>query len=122
MSSDEKRLLRLFRALSEANRKSLTDYAEFLGTREVVAKVEDVPQTPLAIPRPEQESVIKAVKRLMLTYPMLGRDTLLQDTSTLVTRHVIHKLPAPEVIDELELLFKRHYDVHLQAVANQEPV
>lgn len=121
MSSDEKRLLRLFRTLSETNRKSLTDYAEFLATREVVAKVEDVPQTPLAIPRPEQESVIKAVKRLMLTYPMLGRDTLLQDTSTLVTRHVIHKLPAPEVIDELELLFKRHYDAHLQAVANQEP-
>ncbi|NCS66248.1 MAG: hypothetical protein COS39_03635 [Hydrogenophilales bacterium CG03_land_8_20_14_0_80_62_28] len=121
MSSDEKCLLRLFRALSEANRKSLTDYAEFLGTREVVASVVDVSQTPLAIPRPEQESVIKAVKRLMLTYPMLGRDTLLQDTSTLVTRHVIHKLPALEVIDELELLFKRHYDAHLQAAANQEP-
>jgi len=121
MSSDKKCLLRLFRALSEANRKSLTDYAEFLGTREVVASVVDVSQTPLAIPRPEQESVIKAVKRLMLTYPMLGRDTLLQDTSTLVTRHVIHKLPALEVIDELELLFKRHYDAHLQAAANQEP-
>jgi len=121
MSSDEKCLLRLFRALSEANRKSLTDYAEFLGTREVVASVVDVSQTPLAIPRPEQESVIKAVKRLMLTYPMLGRDTLLQDTSTLVTRYVIHKLPALEVIDELELLFKRHYDAHLQAAANQEP-
>jgi len=121
MSSDEKCLLRLFRALSEANRKSLTDYAEFLGTREVVASVVDLSQTPLAIPRPEQESVIKAVKRLMLTYPMLGRDTLLQDTSTLVTRYVIHKLPALEVIDELELLFKRHYDAHLQAAANQEP-
>ena len=78
------------------------------------------PCCPLRYPRPEKESVIKAVKRLMQTYPMLDRDRLLQDTSALVTRHVMHKAPAAGVIDELELMFKRHYDAYLQAAGNQE--
>jgi hypothetical protein len=118
MASDEKELLRLFRALNDANRKSLLDYAEFLrdnGSVDVAT-----PQTPLDIPRPPKESVIKAVKRLMQTYPMLDRGKLLQDTSALVTRHVVHKDPAPGVIDELELLFKRHYDAHLEASADED--
>jgi hypothetical protein len=126
MQSDEKQLLRQFRALSEANRKSLLDYAEFLGTRDAGLITEPVPQLPLVIPRPEQESVIKAVKRLMQTYPMLEREKLLHETTALVSRHVMHKDPAPGVIDELELVFKRHYDAHLQAAVspnleNKEP-
>ncbi len=122
MQSDDKQLLRLFRALPEASRKSLIDYAEFLGSRNGAPALEPVSLSLLDIPRPGQESVIKAVKRLMKTYPMLNRDKLLQDTSTLVTRHVVHKVPAVEVIDELELVFKRHYDAHLQAAGNEEPV
>jgi hypothetical protein len=121
MQSDEKQLLQLFRALPEASRKSLLDYAEFLGTREGGSTNEPVSQIPLDIPRPEKESVIRAVKRLMLTYPMLDRDKLLHETTALVTRHVVHRDPAPGVIDELELVFKRHYDAHLQASRDEEP-
>jgi len=122
MQSDEKQLLRLFRELPEAKRQSLLDYAEFLGARESGASSEPVSQVPLDIPRPENETVIKAVKRLMQTYPMLEREKLLHETTTQVTRHVVHKDPAPGVIDELELVFKRHYDAYLQATDNAESV
>lgn len=114
MTSDEKKLLQHFRALPENGRLSLLDYAEFLATR---AENQPAPAsvTPLDMPRPAGESVVKAIKRLMATYPMLARDQLLHETSALMTRHVVHKHPAAEVIDELELLFRRHYDQYLQA-------
>ena len=113
MSSDEKRLLKLYRALSDGGRNSLLDFADFLATRDK-GHAADIPTVPLDIPRPADESVVKAIKRLMTTYPMLARDKLLHETSGLMTRHVIHKNPAVEVIDELELVFKRHYDQYLQ--------
>jgi hypothetical protein len=121
MSSDEKRLLKLYRSLTDADRKSLADFAEFLSAR----CQEDVPAAalqavPLDIPRPETESVIKAVRRLMRTYPMLEKEKLLHETTALVTRNVVHKDPAPGVIDELELLFKRHYDGYLSANGDRE--
>lgn len=120
MSSDEKRLLKLFRALSDSARTSLLDYAGFLASRDD-GPIMAVPETPLDMPRPAEESVVKAIKRLMATYPMLERDKLLHETSGLVTRHVMHKHPAAEVIDELELLFKRHYDLHAQEKCEPKP-
>lgn len=116
MSSDEKRLLRLFRGLSGHGRASLLDYAEFLASRGEERTASAVPELPLDIPRPEQEeSVVKAIRRLMATYPMLERDKLLHETSALMTRHVMHRHSAIEVIDELEQVFRRHYDNHLRA-------
>ena len=114
MAPDDKRLLKLYRALPESGRASLLDFAEFLATR-AENQPAPVSDTPLDIPRPAEESVVKAIKRLMATYPMLARDQLLHETSAQMTRHVVHKHPAAEVIDELELLFRRHYDQYLQA-------
>jgi hypothetical protein len=116
MSPEDKRLLKHYRALSEAGRTSLLDYAEFLSTRDA-GRAAEVSQTPLDMPRPEEESVVKAIKRLMATYPMLARDKLLNDTSALMTQHVVHKHPAVEIIDQLEALFRRNYDQHLQSKA-----
>lgn len=110
MATQEKRLLRLLHGLSEEGRASLLDYAEFLASRKDGHAPPPVPQSPLAIPRPEQESVVRAIKRLIATYPMLERDSLLHETSALMTRHVVHKHPAVEIIDELEQVFRRHYD------------
>ncbi|TCJ13919.1 hypothetical protein EZJ19_09705 [Parasulfuritortus cantonensis] len=118
MTSDEKRLLKLYRALSERARASLLDYADFLAARDNAPEA-SVSETPLAIPRPVEESVIKAIKRLRHNYPMLERDKLLNETSALLTKHVVHKHPAAEVIDELEALFKHHYDLHVQAKQDQ---
>lgn len=107
--SDEKRLLRLFRALDEEQRRTVLSFAEFLAARR-----QSVSAAPLAesepIPRPEQESVAKAIKRLTATYPMLERSKLLHETSACMARHIMHGKPAAEVIDELELVFLQHYE------------
>lgn len=112
MTQDERRLLRLFRSLSESQRTSLVDFAEFLTSRAGEGVTPSQPQTPLDIPRPSEESVIQAIKRLKATYPMLAGDKLLHETSGLVTQHILHKRPAAEVIDELEAMFRRQYETH----------
>lgn len=119
MAPDEKRLLKLYRALSGGGRSSLLDYADFLAARDN-GQAASIPEAPLDIPRPAEESVVKAIKRLMTTYPMLERDKLLHETSALMTRHVVHKHPAVAVIDELEQFFKRQYDLHEQAKSEPE--
>lgn len=112
MTQNEKKLLQRFRSLTENQRETLLDFAEFLaGRAEMDAPAE--PAQPLPIERPAQESVVKAIKRLMATYPMLERNKLLHETSNQMTRHVIHGVPATTVIDDLEVLFRRHYEAHI---------
>ncbi len=114
MNAAERRLLQAWRSLPELGRASLLDYAEFLQQRQVAATaIETVPQTPLDIPRPSEESVIKAVRRLNATYPMLERDhSLLNEVSAQMTRHIIHGEKAESVIDQLELIFRQKYDAY----------
>ena len=109
MTADERRLLRLFRALNPAKQSSLMDYGEFLLQREL-PDAPETPSEPLAIPRPAQESVVKAIKRLRETYPMIDRAKILHDTSACMTKHLVHGKPAAEVIDELETLFRGHFE------------
>lgn len=110
MTADERRLLRLFRALSGNTQASLLDYAEYLSVR-AIPEAEPVSQIPLEIERPSQESVIKAIKRLRETYPMLDRAKLIHEISALMSQHLVQGRGAPEVINELEALFLRHYQV-----------
>jgi len=109
MTADERHLLRLYRALSPSRREGLFDYGEFLLAR-VQPDAPEVPSEPLDIPRPAQESVVKAIKRLRETYPMLDRAKILNETSALMTQHLVHGKPAPTVIDELETLFRHHFE------------
>ena len=114
------RLLALFRALDEAGRRSLLDFAEFLsqragdaaedGAAEDGATEDGAVPPPRDIPRPAEESVVRAIRRLAETYPMLDRGAMLNETSALMAQHVMQGRPAAEVIDELEALFRRHYD------------
>ncbi len=107
----EKRLLALFNQLPEAERKSLLDFAEFLAERAgPVAPAH--PTEPLDIPRPEGESVVAAMKRLRQTYPMLDHSKMLHEASGLMGEHMMQGRPAPEVIDDLELMFVRYYKKH----------
>ena len=65
--TDSKRLLGLFRALSETRQQALTEFAEFLAAKES-DEVGNAPALePLPIPRPEQENVVKAIQRLRQT-------------------------------------------------------
>jgi hypothetical protein len=108
MTADERRLLRLYRALTPSRREGLVDYGEFLLARGL-PDAPEVPSEPLDIPRPAQESVVKAIKRLRETYPMVDRAKILNDTSGLMTQHLVHGKPAAEIIDELETLFRRYF-------------
>ena len=107
MNKSEKQLLNLYRDLPEAARSNLLDFAAYLAER--YPPETQVATEPLEIPRPTEESVIAAVKRLSATYPMLNKDTMLHETSALVAQHLIQGRDAMEVIDELEDIFRQRY-------------
>lgn len=118
MSGDsETRLAEIFRKLPPEQAAALIEFAEFLLARQGVAGLEAVKDNkpveisrPLDIPRPDGESVVKAVRRLRATYPMLDARKLLNQTSELMTQHVVQGREAIEVIEELEVLFRTHYE------------
>ncbi|MDD5329552.1 MAG: hypothetical protein PHX38_06075 [Sulfuricella sp.] len=107
----EKKLLRVFGSLPAAQQDTVLAFVEFLAARNPPPEAA-VPQTPQPIPRPSGESVVKAIKRLRETYPMLNPDKLLHETSGLMMKHVMNGKPAVETIDELEALFARYYEMH----------
>lgn len=124
MTPDQKdALVALFEQLPAADLETLTRFAEFLLHRSgatpadsnqtaaspvpAAAPVEIPP--PEIIPRPDDEKVVAAVKRLSQTYYMLDKKKMLGVTSDLVTQHILHGREAAEVIDELESLFEQYY-------------
>ena len=109
MKSVEKKLLSLFGRLDSAGQETLLAFAEFLTGRSSDKQAEPLPE-PELIPRPEKESVVAAIKRLSASYPMLNTPQLLNETSALMTKHVMQGVSANEVIDELEALFSRFYN------------
>lgn len=118
---DSKRLLSLFRNLSETRRQSLLEFAEFLAGKDGVEAASAPPPEPLPIPRPNQENVVKAIQRLTRTYPMLDRNRVFHEASAQMTRHLVHGVPAVEAIDELERIFERHYRQHVDAAQAGSP-
>jgi hypothetical protein len=110
-SRPEKRLLALYNGLPEAERKSLLDFAEFLAGR-AAPLAPAVPQQPLQIPRPAEETVVAAMKRLRETYPMIDHSKMLHEASGLMAEHMMQGRVAVEVIDELETMFLRYYEKH----------
>jgi hypothetical protein len=118
---DSKRLLSIFRNLSETRQQALLEYADFLAGKEGAEIAAAPPTEPLLIPRPEQENVVKAIQRLMQTYPMLERNRIFHEASAQMTRHLIHGVAAVDVIDELEQIFARQYQQHLDAL-KQDPL
>ncbi len=112
MNRNERRLLSIFREIPDEQQSFLLAFAEFLQTRSRVER--PVSSEPVLIPAPENETVVKAIKRLSATYPMLDRSLVFNDTSSLMMQHVAQGRPAVEVIAELEALFRRLYDDFVQ--------
>ena len=111
LTAAEKKLLAQFECLSETQRETLQSFAEFLATQIPRDQVEAASSPePRYTPRPEQENVVAAIKRLNATYFMLeDRAGLLNETSVLMTQHVMQGRDISEVIDELETVFARFY-------------
>ena len=106
--------MELFSALDRDGRRTLVAFAEFLATTGTAQAIPDdtAPELPRDLPRPDDESVVAALKRLRRTYPMLDSAPLLDAAARLVTAHVLHGRGAGEVIDELETLFAEAYAGH----------
>ena len=106
-------MLSVFEQLSAADRAAVRSFAEFLlhqsrGAQPPRAAPAVVPE-PEPIPRPDNEKVVAAVKRLSKTYFMLDKTRMLGVTSELVIQHIVQGRDAAEVIDELERVFETHY-------------
>lgn len=111
LPGDQRKLLKLYKTLGEQEKRSLLAFAAFLSQHETdEAPAEAGIAAPQLIPRPDDESVVSAIKRLSVSYPMLDRSTLLTETSSLMTAHIMHGRSAVDVIDELETLFISYYE------------
>ncbi len=116
LKKKERKLIKLFKKLDVSDQDSILAFAEFLEARQQpeepsrVSEENVASQQPLPISRPEKESVIKAIKRLSKTYPMVDKENILHPISDLMTAHMLQGKEAVKVIDELELVFLHEYN------------
>ena len=122
-------MLKLFNRLNSEKQKQLLDFAEFLNQKQTdVDESADKssvnstghPDEPVLIPRPEEETVVAAIKRLSKTYAMLNKDDMLHKTSDLMSEHILKGRSAPEVIDDLELMFTEYYQAHREQFSKSD--
>jgi len=115
MASAEQQLTEFFRQLTAADQLTILAFAEFLAARSspgsiaVSTEVLVIPE-PEAIERPPRESVVAALKRLSKTYRMLDKTEMLGATSDLVATSIMQRTDAVIVVDELEDIFRSHYE------------
>jgi hypothetical protein len=107
MTGNERRqaLLAAFDRLDARRQDMLMEFAATLAAR-------DGGSAPMAMrpgPRPADESVVAAIRRLTRAYPAAGRRRLMGPVSVLMAQHALQGRPAKEVIDELEAAFERDH-------------
>ena len=107
MKRDPKTLLDIFNTLDENQQQSLLDYAEFLQSKANIQRRQV--SEPIAIPRPENETVVGAIKRLKQSYPMIDSMEVFAVASNLMTDHMVKGRDAEEVISQIEALFEDTY-------------
>ncbi|MCB1757029.1 MAG: hypothetical protein KDJ38_16010 [Gammaproteobacteria bacterium] len=112
MKRKSKDLLAIYRQLDDASSESLLAFAEFLLTRCQTGQAAVLPTVPAHVEPPADESVIGAIKRLRRTYSMLDTGTLFNETTVLMSSHVMGGRAADEVIAELEVLFDKYYQLY----------
>ena len=101
MNKIEKKLMAIFTDLDKDDQNSLTAFAEFLldkAKKEGRYQLEE--QIIVKISRPKEEKVVAAIKRLSATYPMLPKDSLMNQTASLMSEHILKGRAAVEVINE----------------------
>lgn len=103
------RLLDLWRRLDPDERRTLTEFAEFLAARARAPR-----SARIATPRPAHETVVHAVRRLNASYPMLARAKLLQPVGDLLSQHLVDGRAPQAVIDDLESLYAAAYAAFLK--------
>ncbi len=114
MIKSSKELIDLYEAMDDERKLSLCDFADFLYAK-AGPVVKEIPP-PEDVPRPEQETVVGAVKRLKIKYHMVESMTVFSAASALMTDHMVKGRDVVEVIDEMEVLFEEAYKNLLQDV------
>ena len=107
---EEQKLLEIFERLAPAQQETLISFAEFLtedSDEQGAAAASSGEVVPIA--RPAGETVTMAIRRLVMTYPMLDRRKLMAEAAHFMAQHALEGRDAREVIDELEGVFRRHY-------------
>jgi hypothetical protein len=99
--SEHAELIDLASRLAADDRRTLLEFARFLATRRGRAASE----SRVDLPRPANETVVQAVKRLNASYPMLERRRLVTQVGVLLSSHMVEGRDAASVIDELEALY-----------------
>ncbi|MBF0159780.1 MAG: Crp/Fnr family transcriptional regulator [Magnetococcales bacterium] len=109
-------LLVLWHQLQPQQQSCLLRYARFLvqEQQQPPESVASSPEpaaisTPLAIERPQQESVVHALKRLKRTYPMIEADMALLNRASQMLMQKVLGTPDKEIIDQMEQLFQQCY-------------
>ena len=108
MNSRERHFLRVLRKLGSAEQEQVLAFADFLKSRQQPEPAV-APQEPKLLPAKDGETVVGAIKRLRESYAMLDAKAMLNDTSSLMSRHVLGGEAAETVIVELERMFERYY-------------
>ena len=115
MASAEQQLTEFFRQLTAADQLTILAFAEFLAVRSLPGRIA-VSRDPVVIPEPEAierpagESIVAALKRLSKSYHMLDKTVMLGATSDLVATNIMQGTDTVEVVDELEVIFRSHYE------------
>lgn len=112
MGGEHGKLLRLFGRLDEDRQETLLAFAEFLAAQPAESGAAAVVQR---VPRPAEETVAMAIRRLRQTYPMLDRRRLMGDAARHLAQNALDGRDARVVIDELEIVFERHYRKSLRS-------
>ena len=110
MNKTESKLLNVFSDLDKNDQSSIVSFAEFLLEKAKQDGRLIVVDKPVEISRPEEERVVAAIKRLSATFPMLKKNSMLNETAALMSEHILKGRKAEDVIDELETLFNVRYD------------
>ncbi len=122
MNKTEKKIINVLAELGNAEQNNVLAFAEFLLSK---AQREEQPliiAEPQAIPRPENERVVAAIKRLSETYPMLKKNSMLDETAALMSAHILQGRDAVSVIDELQELFARRYEQFCHSAKNNDRI
>ena len=107
-------LIDLYESMDEERKLSLSDFADFLYAK-AGPVLKEIPP-PEDVPRPEQETVVGAVKRLKIKYHMVESMSVFSAASSLMTDHMVKGRDVVEVIDEMEVLFEEAYVKLLDSV------
>lgn len=109
MNKTESKLLNIFSDLDKNDQSSVLSFAEFLLDKAKQDGRLIVVDKPVDILRPEEERVVAAIKRLSATFPMLKKNSMLNETAALMSEHILKGRAAVDVINELEIQFQVRY-------------